>query len=437
VDTPAAMERAEAMVRVFGDGLGDEPAESGVRVDPEALETFAPSWVRAAKPYREDHFELAKQVRDEGAPVQRMMSNESPFTPSKRVIDAIVEAALRGNEYPTSGLDLREKLAARDGLDADWVMLGAGSTELIDVAIRTFVSPGEEVLISVPTFSMYEARTRTAGGIPILVPMTSDYEVDVGALISNVTERTKLLFLCTPNNPSGNPVSDEALHRILRLGLPTVIDEAYWELADEPRTRSPLLRDHPNAIVLRTFSKAYGLAGMRLGYALAHPAVARLLSRVKLPWNISALTLAAASAALDDAAEQSRRVDELRQARAVLMGELSRVPGVVASPSDGNFVLLDASQSGLSTDAILEGMLRRGVLIRTLSVHHAQRSLLRITVGTAPQNRRCVEALWSVLVGDQPSMDHPRAIPPASPSEPMGVGPVMAGGSARFGWPTS
>jgi histidinol-phosphate aminotransferase len=392
VDTPAAMERAEAMIRVFGDGLGDEPAENVGRMDPEAVETFAPSWVRGVRPYREDHFELAARTG-----VQRMMSNESPYTPSPRVIDAIVSAALRGNEYPTSGLELRTKLAERDGFDAEWVTLGAGSTELIDVVIRTFVSPGEEVLISVPTFSMYEARTRTVGGIPVLVPLTASDEVDVGALISNVTERTKVLFVCTPNNPTGNAVEEAALRRVLRLGLPTVIDEAYWEFADEPRSMTSMLREFPNAIVLRTFSKAFGLAGMRLGYALTHPAVNRLLARVKLPWNISTLTLAAASAALDDMAEQTRRLDDLRLARAELVRQLGDIPGVSASPSEGNFVLIDASRLGLSPELVVEGMLRRGVLIRTLTVHHAQRSLLRITVGTREQNARCVAALRQVV----------------------------------------
>src|SRR6201999_685234 len=119
------------------------------------------------------------------------------------VLDAIVAAARQGNLYPTSGADVRQKLDAREGLDESHVLLGAGSTELIDLVVRAFVSPGEEVLLSVPTFSMYEARTRTVGGIPVLVPMTAEAEFDVSALISAVTERTKVVFLCTPNNPTG------------------------------------------------------------------------------------------------------------------------------------------------------------------------------------------------------------------------------------------
>src|SRR5262249_44008325 len=139
---------------------------------------------RAAQPYKEDHFQVASSR--EG--LVRMMSNESPFSPSSRVIDAIVSAARQGNLYPTGGSELRRRLGEREGLEADHVVLGAGSTELIDLVIRTFVAPGEEVLLSVPTFSMYEARARVCGGIPAFVPMTEDHEFDVSGIVAAVNE---------------------------------------------------------------------------------------------------------------------------------------------------------------------------------------------------------------------------------------------------------
>src|SRR5690606_13380651 len=169
---------------VFGDLLGDEPGSGARTADPGAIELFSPSWVRAAKPYNEDHFDLAERHDN----VVRMMPNESPYRPSPRVVEAIMQAAMNGNRYPSRTRELRERLAAREGVDADHVLLGAGSAELIDLAIRTFVAPGEEVVLSVPTFSMYEARTRTVGGIPVLVPMTEDAALDVAALISSITE---------------------------------------------------------------------------------------------------------------------------------------------------------------------------------------------------------------------------------------------------------
>ncbi|HEY8943243.1 MAG TPA: aminotransferase class I/II-fold pyridoxal phosphate-dependent enzyme, partial [Polyangiaceae bacterium] len=256
VDTRPALERAEAMLRLFGDSLEDEPGFDGPATrDPEALELSAPSWVRAAKPYDEAHFGVAERQHD----LLRMMSNESPFAPSPRVVNAILEAALRGNLYPGGADHLARKIADREGLAAGSVLLGSGSTELIDVVIRTFVAPGEEVLLSVPTFSMYEARTRIQGGIPVLVPMTEEHEHDLSAMLRAVTERTKVIFVCTPNNPTGGSVDVADLRRLLRLGLPTVIDEAYYEFAGHP-SFVRLIEEFPNAIVLRTFSKAYGLA---------------------------------------------------------------------------------------------------------------------------------------------------------------------------------
>jgi histidinol-phosphate aminotransferase len=325
-----------------------------------------------------------------------MMSNESPFPPSQRVMQAIVEAASRGNHYPGGSKALGDKITRREGLTSGSVLFGAGSTELIDVIIRTFVGPGEEVLLSVPTFSMYEARTRVTGGIPVLVPMTDDHDHDLGGLIRAVNERTKVIFLCTPNNPTGNRMSREDLRRMLRLGLPTVIDEAYFDFENDG-TSTGLLAEFPNAIVLRTFSKAFGLAGMRLGYALAHPVVVRLLSRVKVPWNVPGIVLAAAAAALDDQAEFEARRQELSDGRLELFNCLSLVPGLAPVPGEGNFVLIDVSRTAIPAERLVEQLLEQGILIRSLKVHHAAKSYVRVTVGTREQNLRCVRAFERVL----------------------------------------
>ncbi|MBI5536244.1 MAG: histidinol-phosphate transaminase [Deltaproteobacteria bacterium] len=392
VDTPEAHQRAEAMVRVFGDELGDEPGASHAPIDPEGLELFAPTWVRGLQPYNEDHFEVAGARQG----VARMMSNESPFAPSERVVRAILEAAQQGNNYPAGASTLRRKLGAREGFDETNVTLGNGSTELIDIIIRTFVSPGEEVLLSVPTFSMYENRTRAIGGVPILVPMTEDNDFDIAKIVSAVTERTKVIFLCTPNNPTGNRIDEVSVRRILGLGLPTVIDEAYVEFSDG-ETLSHLIREFPNAIILRTFSKAYGLAGLRVGYVMSHPVVSRLFARLKLPWNVNGVTVAAAIAVLEDQEEFESRMTRLRQGRAYLVRELSRMPGLEVVPSEGNFVLVDTSATGVRADAVVAGMLTEGVLIRSLAVHHAARSFVRVTVGDESQNARCVEAMRRVV----------------------------------------
>lgn len=393
VDTRPALERAETMLRIFGETLGDEPGAGAPGApDPESLELFLPTWVRAAKPYDEAHFAVAESQSD----LLRMMSNESPFAPSPRVINAILEAALRGNLYPAGGEQLAAKIAAREGLPPGSVLLGSGSTELIDVVIRTFVAPGEEVLLSVPTFSMYEARTRIQGGIPVLVPMTETHQHDVAGLIRAITERTKVMFLCTPNNPTGGSIDAADLRRLLRLGLPTVIDEAYFEFAEE-RSCADWTLEFPNAIVLRTFSKAYGLAGLRLGYALAHPTVQRLLRRVKVPWSLPSITIAAAMAALDDHVENETRLAELKRARADLFAALAALPELTPVPSEGNFVLVDVSATGLSAERWVEALVGEGVLVRSLGVHHGSRSWVRVTVGTPEQNTRCAAAFERVL----------------------------------------
>ena len=405
MDTQPALERAEAMLRVFGEDLGDEPGSGdGPVIDAEAIELFAPSWVRAAKPYDEQHFAVAERQG-----VARMMSNESPFPPSPRVMQAIMDAASRGNHYPGGSKALSDKITRREGLASGSVLFGAGSTELIDVVIRTFVGPGEEVLLSVPTFSMYEARTRVTGGIPVLVPMTDAHEHDLPGLIRAVNERTKVIFLCSPNNPTGNRISRDDLRRILRLGLPTVIDEAYFDFETDGTTTG-LLAEFPNAIVLRTFSKAFGLAGMRLGYALAHPVVVRLLSRVKVPWNVPGIVLAAAAAALDDAAEFEARRQELSLGREELFTRLSGVQGLSPVPGEGNFVLIDVSRTGLPAERLVELLLDEGVLIRSLTVHHAARSYVRVTVGSREQNLRCVRAFERVLGRTVPSRREPLAL---------------------------
>jgi histidinol-phosphate aminotransferase len=191
-------------------------------------------------------------------------------------------------------------------------------------------------------------------------------------------------------------MSREDLRRMLRLGLPTVIDEAYFDFENDG-TSTGLLAEFPNAIVLRTFSKAFGLAGMRLGYALAHPVVVRLLSRVKVPWNVPGIVLAAAAAALDDQAEFEARRQELSDGRLELFNCLSLVPGLSPVPGEGNFVLIDVSRTGTSAERLVEQLLEQGVLIRSLKVHHAAKSYVRVTVGTREQNRRCVRAFERVL----------------------------------------
>ncbi len=360
----------------------------------KALEEFIVPWVREAESYSDRHLEFAWQHPD----VLRMMSNENPLPPSQSVLDAIVEIAKNGNLYPNTGPKLRKKLGEAAGLTENNVVLGNGSTDVINFILETFVAPGEEVLISVPTFPMYETRARVNGGIPILVPMRSDFYWDIEAMLAAVTEKTKLIFVCTPNNPTGNNIGENDLRRLLSLGIPTFIDEAYFELCDRPRTYAFLIKEYPNAIVNRTFSKAYGLAGLRVGYALADEMVISYLNRMKIPWNVSLIALAAALAELDDADDQEYKRQTIIDGRNFLCEAINQIPGFRAFASDGNFVLIDASVLGKSSAEMVNDLIDRGVFVRPMGGHHLQ-GFIRVTVGTPEQNRFFLDKLHACIAG--------------------------------------
>jgi histidinol-phosphate aminotransferase len=358
---------------------------------------FIVPWVRNAESYSEKHLELAWQRPE----IVRMMSNENPLPPSEAVIDAIVEMARNGNLYPDSGPKLRRKLGEMAGLTEKNVILGNGSTDVINFILETFVAPGDEVLISVPTFPMYETRTRVNGGTPVLIPMRSDFYWDIEAMVAGVTEKTKLIFVCTPNNPTGNNLAEADLVRLLDLGIPTFIDEAYFELCETPRTYAFLIKQYPNAIVNRTFSKAYGLAGLRIGYALADERVISYLFRMKIPWNVSLIAMAAALAELDDQADQEYKRKTIIDGRNWLREEIEKLPGFHTFESDGNFVLIDASVLGRASGDIVNDLIARGVFIRPMSGHHLD-GYIRVTVGTPEQNRFFLEKLNALVAESVP-----------------------------------
>jgi histidinol-phosphate aminotransferase len=348
-----------------------------------SAEDFIVPWVKNAEPYSDKHMDVAWEHPE----TIRLMSNENLLPPSEHVLDAILEAARLGNLYPGSGPQLRQKLGEAAGLTADHVVLGGGSTDVINFVIHTFVAPGEDVVIPVPTFPMYEARVRVAGGNPISVPLQHDFYWDMDAIFKAVTPVTKLIFICSPNNPTGNQITEEDLLRILDLGIPTFFDEAYYGLQAEVVTRAPLIRQYRHLLVNRTFSKAMGLAGFRVGYLLCDPGLASYFNRVRLPWNVSLIALAAALAGLEDTQDQQAKRDNALQGRAYICDGINRMPGLRAFPSEGNFVLIDAGVLNKEAIEIRDYMAEKGIFIRPMSGHHLPRGFIRITLGTPEQNR--------------------------------------------------
>jgi len=355
----------------------------------KAPEEFILPWVKSAEPYSDKHMDIAW----ENPEILRMMSNENLLVPSQKVLDAILEAARTGNLYPGSGPQLRKKLGERAGLTADSVVLGNGSTDAINFVAHTFVGPGDEAVIPMPTFPMYEARVRITGGKVVAIPFTSEFYWDMPAILKAITPQTKLIFICSPNNPTGNQIEEKDLLRILDLGLPTFFDEAYYELENEARSRVYLLEKYPNMVVNRTFSKAMGLAGLRLGYVLCTPEMASYFNRVRFPWNVSQLAIAAALALLEDTADMEVKRQNVIDGRNYIFDQVNRLPGMRAYASEGNFVLIDASVLDKHALEIRDWFAQQGVFIRPMSGHHMAKGFIRITVGTPEQNQRFIALL--------------------------------------------
>lgn len=359
----------------------------------KTFEEFIVPWVMNSEPYSAKHMDIAW----ENPEIIRMMSNENLVPPSKKVVEAITKASLQGNLYPGSGPELRKKLGEKAGLTGENVVLGNGSTDVINFVIATFVAPGDEVIIPDPTFSMYKSRVLINGGIPVIIPTHSEYTFDVQNMIKAITEKTKLIFLCSPNNPTGTLMREHHLIEILEQGVPVFYDEAYYELQDEVITRAGLIKRYPNLVVNRTFSKAYGLAGFRLGYVLCDERLANYFNRVKIPWNVSLPTIAAALAQLEDEADLEYKRKVVIEGRKYIQEEINKLPGIYAYPSQGNFVLIDAGILDKTALELRDLMVEKGIFIRPMSGAHIGKGFFRVTVGQMEENRKFIEA-FSELV---------------------------------------
>ncbi|MCX8116930.1 MAG: histidinol-phosphate transaminase [Desulfobacterota bacterium] len=347
-------------------------------------------WMDQVNPYDTEDLTLAWSRPE----LKRMMVNENPIPPSERVLQAILEAAKMGNRYPDNGPRLRAKIAKLYDLGPENVYLGSGSSEIIDMVVRLFVAPGDEVVLPSPTFSLYALRTRAVGGQVVSVDLTPDFQYDVEAMLRAVTPKTKLMVVCRPNNPTGHFIPDEDLMKLVELGIPLLIDEAYLEYHPEHESKAPLVREYAHLVVSHTLSKAYGIAGIRLGYALADEALIGYFRKMQLPWNTSLLALAAAEAVLDDMEEMRRKAAYNNAGVQYLCEELSKIPGVRPYFSHGNYVLVDATEAGVTGKEVVEHLLEEaGILLKPFGPFRGRGGLFRISVGTQEENALCVQAL--------------------------------------------
>jgi histidinol-phosphate aminotransferase len=326
----------------------------------------------------------------------KLASNENPLGPSPRALEAAHAAMREAHRYPDQHR-LRAAIAAHHGVAVDEVILGNGTDELIVLAARTFGRPGDVAVYPSPSFPTYALATTAQAMQGREVPLRNHVEYDLEAMIAAVRAEPRLFFLANPNNPTGAHLSRPALARLLR-ALPVstvaVLDEAYVEFADAPEFASALqLRElHEHTLVLRTFSKAYGLAGFRVGYGIGHPRLIDFLQRVRAPFNVSSIALAAAEAALADAAHLARYLAHNARERARVREGLGAL-GLEIAPSQTNFLLVRAPEARFSTTgrALVDALLRRGVITRPMPAPIAD--WLRITIGSEAENDRLLATM--------------------------------------------
>lgn len=351
----------------------------------------------------------------------KLSSNENPLGPSPKALRAVLESVsgeegeLNLSVYPAERDEdeLRDEISKylSGSVRKENVVLGAGVDGVLETLAKIFIEPGDEAVIPVPTFSLYESVVKIAGGVPRFVERErerergSDFSVPVEDLISACSEKTRLIFLASPNNPTGNCTPEQEVREILDAVPPTavvVLDEAYAEFAGEEAGAAAgveagssllgLVKEHENAVVLRTFSKAFGLAGLRVGYGVVPEWLASHYKKVAMPFSVNCLALKAAVAALHDTEHLRKTVALVREERAFLTENLQRLEGFRVFPSQANFVLLDVSPR--KSAEVCELLLKNGVVVRDCSSFRAAGdSLVRISVGTREQNEKVVEVL--------------------------------------------
>lgn len=335
--------------------------------------------------------------------VFKLSSNETPLGPSPMARAAFLASADQLQDYPDgAAVALRETIGSLHGVDPDQIICGAGSDELLSLVAKAYLSPGDEAVFSQYGFLVYRIATLAAGGVPVVAPET-DLTADVDAILAAVTTRTRLVFLANPNNPTGTCLPFEAvrrLHGALPAHVLLVLDSAYAEYVRDPYFDSglDLARTAPNVLMTRTFSKIYGLAALRVGWAVGSAAVIDALNRVRGPFNVCAPGLAAATAALCDPAHVEEAVKHNEVWRAWLSTRL-RDLGLQVTPSSGNFILIHFDPRGVHTARAADAFLtRRGLILRQVGAYGLP-DALRMTVGTQEANHLVVEALADFLAG--------------------------------------
>lgn len=329
--------------------------------------------------------------------VIKLASNENPYGPSPKVRKAIAQAAGELNRYPDGGCYyLREVLAKRLKIARNQLIFGNGSDELIVLAVRAFVREGDEVVIAKPSFLIYDIASRIAGANIKSVPL-KDFRYDLEAMKKAVTKKTKVIFLGNPDNPSGMYLTEKQVGdflKSLRRDILVFIDEAYYEYvnARDYVDSIRLVKSYKNIIVTRTFSKMYGLAGLRIGYGVANAELIDLLNRIREPFNVNSLAQTAAMAVLNDRSYYRGLAKKVNAQRRFLYDCFKRM-GLEFVESHTNFILVDISGSAAN---VSKKLMKKGVIVRDMSIWGLN-NFIRVTIGTGPENKRFIKSLKEIL----------------------------------------
>ena len=331
--------------------------------------------------------ETLKVARD----VIKLDANENPYGCSPKVRQAL--ASYDGfSIYPDAGqTELRKLISSYVGVDAERIVAGNGSGDLISLLLRLFISPGDEVVNFPPTFDLYRFETALSCGKLIEVPRGEDFSLDLASLKKMVSAKTKLIFLSNPNNPTGNLTPQEDIIEILETGVPLVVDEAYYEFSG--KTVVPLTKRYGNLMVLRTFSKWAGLAGLRAGYGIFPPQIAQLLLKIKLPYNVSVAASVAVRESFKDIDYLKGRVEAIINERERLFGELQKLRFLKPLPSQANFILCLVLKGGARE--LCQRLEDRGILVRYFDTPRLK-DYIRISVGKPEHTDALLRALKEV-----------------------------------------
>ena len=366
------------------------------------MSQIGPDYIRAIAPYQAGKpiSEVAREFGLDEASIVKLASNENPFGVPASAQAAMAAAAAELGRYPdANGFELKAALAARYDVPADWITLGNGSNDILEIAAHAFVRTGESVVYSQYAFAIYALAAQGVGARGIAAPARG-YGHDLDAMLDAIETDTRLIYIANPNNPTGTFIPAAQIQAFLDrvpAHVVVVLDEAYNEYLErkDQFESTRWVRSYPNLIVSRTFSKAYGLAGLRVGFAIAQPAVTDLMNRIRQPFNVNSLAQAAAIAALNDQAFLQKGFDNNRAGYAQLTGAFDAM-GLEYVPSHGNFVLLKVGDDDGAGSRVNIALLKQGVIVRPVGAYGLPQ-WLRISIGLPEENAAFLAALQKAL----------------------------------------